>query len=189
MLTNRWSALILERASCGLGLADWWLTSGCLAQTVWNRVAGREPDRGILDYDLIYFDPDTSWEAEDEVIRRTADLFSDLPITVQIRNQARVPLWYRAKFGVPYPPVSAASDGIDRFPCRNTAIGIRSDADDHIVHAPFGLDLTFSDTLVPNPELWVPDVYQAKVRRWMTVWPHLTALPWPTRPGIRNSPD
>ena len=40
-----------------------------LVQTVWNVLTGRAIDHGIADYDVFYFDPDTSWEAEDAVIR------------------------------------------------------------------------------------------------------------------------
>lgn len=186
-LANPWNAAILDRAR-HLGLADWWLTSGCIAQTVWNRLAGREPDRDILDYDLIYFDPDTDWAAEDAVIRRTADLFADLPVAVEIRNQARVPLWYPGRFGIPYPPVTAAADGIGRFPCRSTAVGIRYDGCSFGIHAPFGLDNVLSGTLAPNAALWIPEVYAAKVARWRELWPHLTVLPWPEPDRVRNSP-
>ncbi|UEM05383.1 nucleotidyltransferase family protein [Skermanella rosea] len=46
-------------------------------------------------------------------------------VTVEIRNQARVPLRYPGSFGIPYPPVTALDDGIGSFPCRSTAVGIR----------------------------------------------------------------
>ena len=52
-----------------LALPDAWLVSGCLVQTVWNVLTGRAVDYGINDYDVFYFDPDTSWEAEDKIIR------------------------------------------------------------------------------------------------------------------------
>jgi hypothetical protein len=93
VLSNKWNGIVLDRME-QLGLSDWWLTAGCIAQSVWNRLYDRAADHGILDYDVIYFDRDTSWEAEDAVIRATATLFADLPIAVQVRNQARVPLWY-----------------------------------------------------------------------------------------------
>ena len=53
ILANRWNAAILERIP-QLRLADWWLTAGCLAQSVWNGVYNRAPDQGILDYDIFY---------------------------------------------------------------------------------------------------------------------------------------
>lgn len=46
---------VLSR-SAALGLPCWYLTAGCLFQTVWNVVTGRPPAHGIKDYDLFYFD-------------------------------------------------------------------------------------------------------------------------------------
>jgi uncharacterized protein len=184
-LENRWNAIILDRAP-SLGLGDWWLTAGCIAQSVWNGLYGREPDHGILDYDIFYFDPDTSWVAEDRVISRAAAAFADLPITVQIRNQARVPLWYEEKFGVPFPPVARASDGIDRFPCGTVAVGIRWSEGRFTIHAPFGLHYLLRGKLVPNTALQIPGVYADKTTRWMAVWPELVATPWPDRDASTN---
>jgi uncharacterized protein len=178
ILRNKWNAILLDRTP-SLGLGDWWLTAGCIAQTVWNGLYGRAPDHGILDYDIFYFDTDTSWKAEDCIIGNATAAFSDLPITVQIRNQARVPLWYEAKFGVAFPEVARASDGIDRFPCRTVSVGIRRTNDDYVIHAPFGLDALLGGKLIPNPELEIPSVYADKTARWMEVWPELIALPWP----------
>ena len=97
-------AAVLDRAPA-LGVGDWWLTAGVLFQTVWNDVTGRPAGTGIRDADLFYFDADTSWEAEDAVIRAGAELFADLPVPVEIRNEARVHLWYADHFGVPAPAV------------------------------------------------------------------------------------
>ena len=105
ILQNPVNRLILDRFSA-LGIEDWWLTAGCLAQTIWNIKANRAPESDIADYDLFYFDPDTSWQAEDHVIAQGAKLFADIPVSIEIRNQARVPIWYPEKYGVPYlPPV------------------------------------------------------------------------------------
>jgi uncharacterized protein len=95
---------VLERAA-RWDLRGWYLVAGCLYQTVWNVVTGQPPQAGILDYDLIYFDgSDLSWDAEDALIRESGTIFADIPVRVQIRNQARVHLWYQDKFGVPCRP-------------------------------------------------------------------------------------
>jgi uncharacterized protein len=176
VLANRWNALLLDQ-SPSLGLEDWWLTAGCIAQSVWNGLYGRPPAH--VDYDIFYFDPDTSWAAEDRVIAKAAALFASLPVTVQIRNQARVPLWYESKFGVPFPPLAKASDGIDRFPCATVAIGICRNADGLAIHAPFGLDLVLRGELTPNTYLQIPEIYAAKTARWIQTWPELAVTPWP----------
>ena len=57
-----------------LALPDAWLVSGCLVQTVWNVRTNRAVDHGINDYDVFYFDPDTSWTAEDAVILDSTEM-------------------------------------------------------------------------------------------------------------------
>src|SRR4051812_43114526 len=91
---------VLARAA-KLDLPGWYLTAGCVFQTVWNVVTDRPPTEGIKDYDLFYFDDsDLSWDAENEVIQTGEDAFSNLPAAVEIRNEARVHLWYEDHFGV-----------------------------------------------------------------------------------------
>lgn len=185
-LANRRNAEILRRMPL-LGLTDWWLTAGCISQTVWNGLYGRHPEHGILDYDIFYFDADMSWEAENAVIAGANALFRDLPVNVEVRNQARVTHWYAGKFGVPFPPVTCAANGIDRFPCKTVAVGIRRDGDEYLVHAPFGLDLLLRGKLIPNPVLEIPSVYAAKTARWLDVWPELSVEPWPSsRKGVER---
>lgn len=76
-----------------LDLPDWRLFSGAVYQSVWNERTGRAPGYGVKDYDIGYFDPDTSWDAEDEVIKRVAAAFTpELRDIVEVRNQARVRL-------------------------------------------------------------------------------------------------
>ena len=63
-----------------LDLPDWLIFSGAIYQPVLNHLTGRDPDYGIKDYDLGYFDPsDTSYEAEDVVIGRVAAAFAQPP--------------------------------------------------------------------------------------------------------------
>ena len=92
-----------------LALPDAWLVSGCLVQTVWNVLTGRPIDHGISDYDIFYFDPDTSWEAEDAVIRDLKGRLGHLGVAIEARNQARVHLWYPGKHSLPYPALSRST--------------------------------------------------------------------------------
>ena len=118
---------VLERAPA-LGVGDWWLTAGVLFQTVWNSLTGRPAGTGIRDADFFYFDPDTSWDAEDAVIRAGAELFADLPVPVEIRNEARVHLWYADHFGVPAPPFRDCAEAIDGFAAVCCCYGVTADA-------------------------------------------------------------
>ena len=174
---NRWNVLILDRAA-QLGFEDWWLTAGCIAQSVWNIACGRDIHAGIRDYDLFYYDPDTSWDAENDVICDAKRTFADLPVEVQIRNQARVPLWYENKFGIPFGTVNQASDGIDRFPCATVAVGVKRLQEEFEIYSPFGLTSLFEGVLRPNRALPIPGVYEEKTGRWQREWPHLRRESW-----------
>ena len=70
---------------------------------MFNHLTGRPLDYGIKDYDLGYFDAsDLSYDAEDAVIRRVKAAFDEpLRSMVEVRNQARVHLWFEAKFSEP----------------------------------------------------------------------------------------
>jgi hypothetical protein len=170
-------AAVLERAPA-LGVADWWLTAGVLFQTVWNAETGRAPGTGIRDADLFYFDKDTSWEAEDAVIRAGAALFGDLPVPVEIRNEARVHLWYADRFGTPAPPFRDCADAIDSFAALCCCYGITQTDGGVQVYAPHGYDDLFALTVRPNPRLAPRHVYETKTARWNQQWPELTVLPW-----------
>ena len=161
-----------------LALPDAWIVSGCLVQTVWNVLTKRAVDHGISDYDVFYFDPDTSWEAEDGVIRTLAARFANRGIKVEARNQARVHLWYPQKHGLPYPPLHGSTQGIDRFLTKNTQIGIRRMRGGYEVYAPHGYDDVAGMIVRPNPGAnFSAANYAAKAKRWKVLWPEITVLP------------
>ena len=173
VLTN-----VLARAA-ELGLPGWYLTAGCVFQTVWNVVTDRPAADGILDYDLFYFDAsDLSWDAEDTVIQAGRAQFADIPATVEIRNEARVHLWYEQKFGVPcqaYPSTEAA---IDSFAATTCCVGVRAESGGRWrIYAPHGLADVFNLVVRPNPAQAPRHVYEAKTARWRQQWPPLTVLP------------
>jgi len=144
---------VLEIAR-GLDLPDWLLFSGAVYQPVLNHLTGRDVDYGIRDYDLGYFDAaDTSYEAEDVVIRRVAAAFATpLREMVEVRNQARVHLWFEGKFGEPYAPLTDTAEALTRFVSSTFAVGARLDARDRLaIVAPFGLEDLFALRMRPNP--------------------------------------
>jgi hypothetical protein len=158
-------------------LPDALLFSGAVYQTVWNELTGRSCDYGVKDYDVGYFDPDTSFEAEGCVIARVAAALDEpLRERVEVRNQARVHLWFPNKFGHPYPPLRGTAQALERFVCPAFAVGVRlaDDTDDVVVAAPFGLDDVFDMCLRVNTRRgraadWSRIIDSALVR-----WPELT---------------
>jgi hypothetical protein len=177
VLRNRANQVILERLP-EFGLADAWLVSGSVFQTVWNVLTGRAPNYGIKDYDIFYFDEDTSWEAEDAIIHRIAAATSDIGVSVEPRNQARVHLWYSDKFGVAYSPLQRATEGIDRFLMLVAQVGIRPAERGYEIYAPNGLDDVSTLTIRPNrcPNFRA-DLYETKAAAWKARWSEVTILP------------
>lgn len=171
---------VLRRAAV-LDVPGWYVTGGCLFQTVWNVVTGRHPTSGIKDYDVFYFDRrDVSWEAEDVVIRAAGEVFAGLPAKVEVRNEARVHLWYEQKFGVACAAYASTEAAIDSFVATTCCLGVRLEPDGRWrVYAPHGLSDVFDLVVRPNPVLAPREVYEAKAARWKSEWPELTVLPWP----------
>jgi uncharacterized protein len=160
-----------------LALPDWRIVSGAVYQTVWNSLTGRDPDYGIKDYDLFFFDgTDISYEAEDVEIKRAATLYpTELSSLVEVRNQARVHLWFEAHFGEPFAPLSCTDEALERFVAPAFAVGVRLEANGGLgIAAPFGLEDLFALRLRPNPRRglargWDKVTASAKAR-----WPELS---------------
>jgi len=170
----------LLRAVRDLGLPQWRLVAGCLYQTVWNVLTGRPRRTGIKDYDLIYFDAsDLSWAAEDSVIREVAAATHSLPGPVEVRNQARVHLWFEQRFGAPYPPLACADDALARYASLVHAVGVRLEQDGRLdVVAPFGLADLFAMVIRPNRTMDNRASHAAKAARTKAIWPEVTVIPW-----------
>nr|WP_242915126.1 nucleotidyltransferase family protein [Brevundimonas pishanensis] len=159
-----------------LDLPDWRLFSGAVYQGVWNDLTGRPVGFGVKDYDIGYFDPDTSWDAEDVWIKRVADSFEEpLRSQVEVRNQARVHLWAPQKFGEDFAPLSCTDDAPARFVAPAFAVGVRLEADDSIsVLASYGLSDVFDMVIRPTPKRGKAKGWDAIIAKLKTRWPELT---------------
>lgn len=179
VLANPINRLLLERLP-DFGLRDAWLVAGCLFQSVWNEKMGRAPTAGIRDYDIFYFDPtDLSWDAEDADIRRVGALLGDVAVNVELKNQARVHLWYRERFGADYAALKSACDGVDRFLVGCTRVAIKPGHDGAPgLYAPEGLGDLYEGILRPNPLNDQPHLFQAKAQSYQERWPWLRIEGW-----------
>ena len=158
-----------------VSLPDAWLVAGCLFQAVWNNQSDRTACAGVKDYDLFYYDDrDLSWAAEDEAIGFAHAVLTDVPVTCDIKNQARVHLWYEQRFGSPYLRLQNTRGGIDRFLVAGTCVGLSTNADGTLkLYAPFGLDDIFDGLLRPNPLMPDAAAFLAKAATYQARWPHL----------------
>lgn len=186
----RASPRVMALLACAqdLALPDPLLFSGAVYQTAWNALTGRDPNHGIKDYDLGLFDPDVSWEAEDAwIMRVAAALPPPLDAAVEVRNQARVHLWFNQRFGgdEPYPPLATTAEALERFLCPAFAVGARLDAAGEVeVVAPFGLHDLFAMVLRPNPRrAFQPEGFARVTASARARWPELTILTPPAGPS------
>ena len=162
---NRWIEEILTRFD-EIDLPDSWLVAGCVAQTIWNLRCKQPAELGIKDVDLIYFDAqDLSGETEAGHERRVRDLFRALPLKLDVKNEARVHLWYKDRFGYPIEPYSSSADAIATFPTTATSVGIRRIFGKFECCAPFGLDDLFGLVVRPNKRQITRAIYEAKIAR------------------------
>jgi hypothetical protein len=163
-----------------LGLPDAWLSGSLLVQAWWNICFYRPPLHGIADADIIYFDPtDLSEAAEAGAAAHVASIFTDLPIRLDVKNQARVHLWYPDRFGKMIAPYRSAQDATKSFPTTVSAVAI----DDRRISAPFGLDDFLAPVVRANATLIDRAFYEHKAQRWADCWPDLPILPWSEAAG------
>ncbi|MDD4931204.1 MAG: nucleotidyltransferase family protein [Candidatus Colwellbacteria bacterium] len=178
LLKNPIIRTIFEKAP-SIGMPNWHLGAGCIAQTFWNIEYGLNPTYGIKDYDLVYFDENISHEKEDEFIRRGRELFFDIGDIIEIRNEARVHLWYEEHFGYPINPYQSMEEAVGSWPTIAAAVAVRYDHDDgFIICAPFGLDDLFSLVVRPNKKQITKEIYDRRVERWAACWPKLDIVDW-----------
>ncbi len=157
---------------------------------MWNSLHGFELTRNIQDYDLAYFDStDLSEETEEKTIRKAQSVLGDLGVTIDVKNEARVHLWYKKHFGNAIRPYRSIEDAISSWPTTATSIGVRYEENGNLlVYAPFGLDDLLSMIVRPNmkqAEYFLTDdestsreVYNQKAQKWVKAWPKLVVVPW-----------
>ncbi|MBK8157264.1 MAG: nucleotidyltransferase family protein [Rhodospirillaceae bacterium] len=173
-LANPINRAILTRLPM-LGAPDAWLVAGSIYQAYWNALGGQPVTAGVKDYDIFYYDPsDLSYEAEDAVVRRAAMVFADLDGLIDLKNQARVHLWYKDRFGADWPPVASAKESIGRFQVRCTCVGLQPKADGTLeLHAPYGLDELTRGELRANLNCPNAAGITAKSESYRERWPWL----------------
>lgn len=164
-----------------MALPDHLLVAGAIYNEVWNQLTGRPALTGVNDIDVFYFDDsDIGWDAEDRVIKACDQRFAGLGLPVQVRNQARVHLWFEQKFGSPFTPLASSAEMLGRYASKTHAVGARLNADGVMeIVAPFGLDDLFSFRMVPNPVLENRAAHASKGARAKAIWPELVVVPWP----------
>lgn len=174
------NSLLFEiiRGAPEIGLDDYYIGAGCICQTVWNYQNGFDLMYGISDVDFVYFDVDTGYEKEDIVIRQIEQRFSHLPVVIDVKNQARVHLWYQKHYGYELLPYESLEHAINSWPTTSTSIGIKLINDKLVVYAPFGLNDMFGQIVRANKTQITKDFYLQKCAKWSKKWFTLQIMEW-----------
>ena len=103
-----------------------------------------------------------------------------MPIPVEIRNQARVHLWFPSSdSGMPARNSPAPINRLANFASKTHAVGVRLEDDGSLdLCAPFGLDDIFSFRITPNRAIDNRATHEEKSARAKRHWPELTVIPW-----------
>lgn len=177
ILKNNVLKTILERLE-GYGLDNYYVAAGAINQTVFNYYHNNSMNYLIDDYDIVYYDEDLSYEKEDKIIKEINLLCKDLNVSLDIKNQARVHLWFKNKFGYSIKPSESVEDAISKWGSTVTCIGVRLKNNELTIFAPYGLNDLFSLIIRPNKENFIKKGYEEKTRKWKQNWPKLTIIPW-----------
>ena len=157
---------------------NWYVGAGGVNQTVFNYYHGYESDYGIKDYDIVYFDEDTSYEAEDVIIKDLEKRLKDLDIVSDIKNQARVHIWYNPKYGTNREPYTSCEDAVSSWGSTVTCIGIRKENGQLVVYCPYGLNDLFSLTIRQVKRYFDKESYVERCKRWKAKWDKLNIVEW-----------
>lgn len=161
------------------GLENYYIGAGCICQSVWNYQNGLDLMHGISDIDFVYFDnSDLSYEAEDHVVQEIKRQFSHLQVEIDIKNQARVHLWYKNHYGYELQPYDSLESAINSWPTTATSIGVRLSDGDLVVYAPFGLNDLFGQIVRANKVQITKETYLKKCKKWCAKWPNLNVVKW-----------
>lgn len=157
---------------------DYYVGAGSVNQTVFNYLSGNEIDYGIKDFDIVYYDEDLSYEAEDIIIKDLDKMFKDKSIEFDVKNEARVHIWYNEKYGDKREPYTSTEDAISKWGATVTCIGVRLENNKLITFCPYGLNDLFSMTIRPVKVYFTKEAYDSRCERWLKKWPNLNIIGW-----------
>ena len=157
---------------------NYYVAAGGINQTIFNYYHGYDLNYGIKDFDVVYFDSDISYEKEDFIIHELMDRLKNIDFEVDIKNQARVYIWYNEKYEVNRVPYSSVEDSIASFGATITCVGVRLENGKLKVCCPYGLNDVFSMTIRAVKREFTKEQYYERAKRWKDKWKKLTIKEW-----------
>lgn len=162
-----------------LGISNLYVGGGSVTQSVWNHLFSKPIGYGISDVDIVYFDTDLSLEKERMVLEQIVKTTKQNQYALDVKNEARVHLWYEEEFGFSIPAYTSTEEAISTWPSTATSIGVFFDQENKLqIFAPYGMYDLFSGVVRPNKAMIFREVYEKKAEKWGAKWPGLTVIGW-----------
>lgn len=157
-----------------LELNDSWLAAGSIRNFIWNLLSDKPAFDRETDVDVIFFDPEVSYE---ETLAIENKLREDFPqYQWELKNQA-----YMHQHSPHTEPYVNSCDAMSKYPERCTAIGLRLHADASLeLFAPYGLEDILNFQVSPTPHFLENQdrmkLYQQRLskKNWQVKWKNLT---------------
>lgn len=163
-----------------ISLTQYYVGAGAIAQSIWNKVTDKHQNYGISDVDIVYYNSDNLTEDEEKrIAAEIKERIPEFPLKVDVKNEARVHLWYKEKFGYDIEPYKSLEDAVNSWPTTATSLGIRrEDQNEWVVYAPFGIDDIFDLKVVSNSRQITEEIFMQKVEKWTGKWEELSVEKW-----------
>ena len=160
-------------------LPNAWLGGGVIFQNVWNVIHGYEINTYIKDIDILYWDDtDLTWQSENSYISALNETLVNTDIPLDVKNIARIHLWYEERFGIPKTAYFSVQESISTWPVLGACMAMRIKGQQLEFIAPHGFQDMFSLRVRPNKILVTQAIYESKAIKWQEQWPMLLIEAW-----------
>lgn len=155
------------------GLKDSWLAAGSIRNFIWNLLSDKSPFDCETDVDVIFFDPDISYEETLSLEKKLRENFPQYQW--ELKNQV-----YMHQHSPHTGPYTSSRDAMSKYPERCTAVGLRLHEDSALeLFTPYGLQDILNFQVRPTPHFLENEdrmkLYQTRLskKNWQEKWKNL----------------
>ena len=156
-----------------LGLKDSWLAAGSVRNFIWNLLSDKSSFDCETDVDVIFFDPDISYEATLSLEKKLREDFPQYQW--ELKNQV-----YMHQHSSHTAPYTSSRDAMSKYPERCTAVGLHLNEESTLeLFAPYGLEDILNFQVRPTPHFLGNEdrmeLYQIRLskKNWQEKWKNL----------------
>ena len=111
-------------------------------------------------------------------IKDLEEKLKNLNVLCDIKNEARVHIWYNPKYGTNREPYVSSEDAISSWGSTVTCIACRLENGKFKFCCPYGLDDLFNLTIRPVKRYFQKEQYEERSLRWKKKWNKLNIIEW-----------